>query len=487
MSRQNINRTEKITFDNKVNLNNGIQYTERDKIKLISAEDINEIKEKVNNISEAVNNLIENDKINNQKAQENAESYNSLNSNLSHRITQLNSNLESNNNDHNSIRQSIQEKERQINTNIQEVQRNLGNSIEQLQTKAVRIESELNQNGVHTIQNQGALQRLEVSIETRLKPGLQDLARDIENHNRRISNIENEKPNYAKLNVSNQFTVNQNIMSKAALVLWNNNSKSGVQYFIKNNNNILEIGSGENSNNWKTVLKVDRNSLLSGQVKDYIDSKFNQANGNIAANSNRLNSFNSTINNHTSEISTLRSNYNSQQQQIRNIERSVNSAPSSASVSKTTATIRYLNVHSGNLSVPLVDFNTSNTPSSVYISFSDPRSLITNELVLYYIVSIRVSTNSSWNNAHVLRYIVEPQELSRSSGAINSDTMESYSQTVIASKNGTGATILTITLNPESAGLAIRATERSIYNGTLSTGSIPIEYRVTAKVMRAVY
>ncbi|MCU9933042.1 hypothetical protein NWQ33_03945 [Mycoplasmopsis cynos] len=69
MSRQNINRTEKITFDNKVNLNNGIQYTERDKIKLISAEDINEIKEKVNNISEAVNNLIENDKINNQKAQ----------------------------------------------------------------------------------------------------------------------------------------------------------------------------------------------------------------------------------------------------------------------------------------------------------------------------------------------------------------------------------------------------------------------------------
>ncbi|MCU9939186.1 hypothetical protein NW739_00040 [Mycoplasmopsis felis] len=65
--------------------------------------------------------------------------------------------------------------------------------------------------------------------------------------------------------------------------------------------------------------------------------------------------------------------------------------------------------------------------------------------------------------------------------------MESYSQTVIASKNGTGATILTITLNPESSGLSIRATERSIYNGTLSTGSIPIEYRVTAKVMRAVY
>ncbi|MCU9936936.1 hypothetical protein NWP96_07910 [Mycoplasmopsis cynos] len=162
-------------------------------------------------------------------------------------------------------------------------------------------------------------------------------------------------------------------MSKTALVLWNNNSKSGVQYFIKNNNNILEIGSGENSNNWKTVLKVDRNSLLSGQVKDYIDSKFNQANGNIAANSNRLNSFNSTINNHTSEISTLRSNYNNQQQQIRNIERSVNSAPSSASVSKTTATIRYLNVHSGNLSVPLVDFNTNNTPSSVYISFGNPR------------------------------------------------------------------------------------------------------------------
>lgn len=123
----------------------------------------------------------------------------------------------------------------------------------------------------------------------------------------------------------------------------------------------------------------------------------------------------------------------------------------------------------------------------MYISFSEPRSLITNELILYYIVSIRVSTNNSWNNAHVLRYIIEPQELSRSSGAINSDTMESYSQTVISIKNGTGATILTITVNPESPGLSIRATERSIYNGTLSTGSISIEYRVTAKVMRAIY